>query len=221
MVHKFLSKLKKTTGFLSMTKGLLIVIEGIDGTGKTTMAGRLTAFLNEMGRPAVRLKEPTDGPYGRRIRSLAKEGRHTVSPKQELELFVQDRIENCRDNIRPALERGQIVVLDRYYFSSAAYQGALGLDPEAILKRNEEIAVIPDLVLLLDMPVTKGLERISDVRKSARDHFEGEEYLEKVRNIFLNIKKPYIRLIDASGSQDEVFRRMMEQVNPIVKRTAL
>jgi dTMP kinase len=200
-----------------MTNGLLIVVEGIDGTGKTTMAERLTAYLNERGRPAVRLKEPTDGPYGRRIRALAKSGRHTVSPEEELELFIQDRIENCRDNIRPALERGETVVLDRYYFSSAAYQGALGLDPETILKRNEEIAAIPDLVLLLDIPVKKGLERISTMRKSSHDHFEGEAYLEKVRKNFLAIQRPYIRIIDASPDQDEVFRRIVEQVDPIIR----
>lgn len=196
-----------------MTKGLLIVLEGIDGTGKTTMSKRLTAWLNENGHPAVWLKEPTDGPFGRKIRALANEGRHTVSPEEELELFIKDRIDNCRDNIRPSLENGRCVVLDRYYFSSAAYQGALGLDPETILKRNEEIAVIPDLVLLMDMPVKSGLERISTVRKAARDHFEGEVYLEKVRAIFLGIKRPFIRVVDASLDPESVFREIVGLVS--------
>jgi len=195
-----------------MTKGLLIVIEGIDGTGKTTMSKRLTAWLNDNGHPAAWLKEPTDGPFGRKIRALASEGRHTVSPEEELELFIKDRIDNCRDNIRPALEKGRCVVLDRYYFSSAAYQGALGLDPETILKRNEEIAVIPDLVLLMDMPVKSGLERISTVRKSAHDHFEGEGYLEKVRAIFLGIRRPFIRIVDASLDPESVFKEIIGKV---------
>jgi dTMP kinase len=197
-------------------RGLLIVLEGIDGTGKTTMSRRLSAWLNETGRPAVWLKEPTDGPYGRKIRALASEGRHSVSPEEELDLFVRDRIENCRDNISPALENGRSVVLDRYYFSSAAYQGALGLDPETILKRNEEIVVIPDLVLLMDMPVKSGLERISTARKSAHDHFEGEAYLEKVRAIFLGIKRPFIRVVDASLDPESVFREIIGLVSSIL-----
>ena len=199
-----------------MKKGLLIVFEGIDGTGKTTMARRLAEWLNRNGHPAIRLKEPTDGPFGRRIRALARDGRHTVSPQEELELFIQDRIENCRDNIRPALGKGQCVVLDRYYFSSAAYQGALGLDPETILKRNEEIAVIPDLVLLMDMPVQAGLERISKIRKSAHDHFEGEKYLENVRAIFLGIRRPFIRIVDAARGPDLVFKEILRLVSAFI-----
>ena len=204
-----------------MPKGLLIVLEGIDGTGKTTMAKRLAEWLNGNGHPAIRLKEPTDGPFGRRIRALARDGRHTVSPQEELELFIQDRIENCRDHIRPALEKGQCVVLDRYYFSSAAYQGALGLDPETILKRNEEIAVVPDLVLLMDMPVKAGLERISMVRKSAHDHFEGEGYLEKVRTIFLGVRRPFIRIVDASQDPESVFREIVGTVSPLLAPPAI
>jgi dTMP kinase len=199
-----------------MTKGFLIVFEGIDGTGKTTMSRRLASWLNENGHPAVWLKEPTDGPYGRKIRGLAAEGRHTVTPEQELELFIMDRIDNCRDNILPALEKGSCVVLDRYYFSSAAYQGALGLDPETILKRNEEVAVTPDLVILMDIPVRSGLDRISRNRGSGHDHFEGETYLEKVRWIFLGIRRPFIRVIDASPDQESIFSEIVGEVVPLL-----
>jgi dTMP kinase len=193
-------------------KGFLLVIEGIDGTGKTTLSRRLVEWLLDTGRPAVLLREPTDGPYGRRIRALAKEGRQAVSPAEELELFIQDRIENCRDNIRPALKRGDLVVMDRYYLSSAAYQGALGLDPETILERNERIAVIPDLVLLLDIPVHAGLRRISSFRKSGPDLFENESYLEKVRSIFLTLRRPFIRVLDASRDADSVFESARDLV---------
>lgn len=187
-------------------KGFLLVIEGIDGTGKTTLAARLAERIRRTGRTVTLLREPTDGPYGRRIRGLAKEGRQNVRPEEELELFIQDRIENCRDHIRPALERGDCVVMDRYYLSSVAYQGALGLDPAMILERNEKIAVIPDLVLLLDTPVENGLNRIAASRPAGPDLFENRLYLERVRSIFLGIKRPFIRVLDATGDRDSVFR---------------
>ena len=189
----------------AVNRGFLIAIEGIDGTGKTTLAKRLAEHIRRSGRSVVLLKEPTDGPYGRKIRSLAKQGRQHVAAEEELELFIQDRIENCRDRIRPALERGDVVVLDRYYLSSVAYQGALGLDPETILERNERIAVIPDLVVLLDLPVQDGLDRIRHTRRSAPDLFESEAYLEKVRSLFLSIRRPFIQVVDASGHPDDVF----------------
>ncbi len=186
--------------------GFLLVIEGIDGTGKTTLAARLGERIRRAGRNVTLLREPTDGPFGRRIRSLAKEGRQNVRPEDELELFIQDRIENCRDHIRPALERGDCVVMDRYYLSSVAYQGALGLDPQMILERNEKIAVIPDLVLLLDTPAQDGLGRIAASRPDGPDLFENRLYLERVRSIFLGIKRPFIRVLDATGDRDSVFR---------------
>jgi dTMP kinase len=193
-------------------KGRLVVIEGIDGTGKTTLADRLAGHLRGLGLSVTRLKEPTDGPVGRRIRALARDGRHSITPEQELELFIQDRIENCRDHIRPAVERGDIVVLDRYYLSSAAYQGALGLDPAAILERNEAIAVTPDIVLLLDAPVQTGLERIRTGRQTGRDLFESEAYLEKVREAFLGIRRPFIRVINASADAGAVFESALSEL---------
>jgi len=198
----------------TIRKGLFIVIEGIDGTGKTTQAKRLVEYLNANGHPTVFLKEPTEGPIGQKIRELANTGRTT--PEQELELFIQDRIENCQKNIGPALKEGKIVVLDRYYFSSVAYQGALGLDPEEILKRNEAIAILPDLVILLDLPVHEGLRRISQERKTQKDLFENEAYLEKVRAIFLQINRPFIHRIDALDPPEKVFEKILGLVKPLL-----
>lgn len=198
----------------STRKGLLIVMEGIDGTGKTTQAKKLVEHLNANGYSALFLKEPTDGPIGQKIRELANTGRTT--PEEELELFIQDRMENCERNIGPALAQGKIVVLDRYYFSSVAYQGALGLDPEKILKRNEAIAILPDLVILLDLPVREGLRRISQLRKTQNDLFEDEAYLEKVRTIFLQIDRPYIRRINALEHPEKVFENILRFVKPLI-----
>ena len=96
------------------------MIEGIDGAGKTTQCERLTAELAAEGWDVERLVEPSRGPYGRRIRELARSGREDLDPAEELELFLRDREENVRENIQPALDRGAIVLMDRYYYSTIA-----------------------------------------------------------------------------------------------------
>ncbi len=178
--------------------GYLIAIEGIDGAGKTTISNFLRDELLKMGIPAIVLKEPTDGKYGKMI----KEAKERFSPEKELELFILDRMEDVEKNILPALNRGITVVMDRYYYSSAAYQGARGLDPEEILQRNESIAPVPDLTIILDVEPEVALKRIEN-RKSLTV-FEDADYLKKVREIFLSIKRPEIRVVDASRSLDEV-----------------
>ena len=182
--------------------GFLLVLEGIDGSGKSTLARRLAAWLRERGRDVVTSREPTDGPHGTALRQSAKTGR--LSPEAELDLFLKDRAEHAATLIRPALARGEIVVLDRYYFSTAAYQGARGLDPAAIIAANEQFAPIPDLVLLLDIDPTSGHARIGQ-RGSALDDFEGAAYLAEVRRIFLALDRPFIRRLDATLPADEVF----------------
>jgi dTMP kinase len=123
--------------------------------------------------------------------------------EEELELFELDRREHVTQFIQPALENGTVVLLDRYYFSTAAYQGARGADAEKILSRNEAFAPAPDLVLLLDCEPALSLERIR-ARGGGTDAFERLEALEQVRNIFLSIQRPFIRVVDASGPAEGV-----------------
>jgi len=120
--------------------GLLIAFEGIDGTGKTTQIRLLAEKLTARGHRVVATREPTDGKYGRKIRELFTK-RHHVSAQEELDLFIADRKEHVREVIAPALAAGKIVLTDRYYFSTAAYQGAAGQDPEKIIKLNQAFAV--------------------------------------------------------------------------------
>ena len=136
----------------------LLVLEGIDGTGKSTQSKLLAAALRERGMRVTSSREPTDGPYGTRLRNSATTGR--LSPEEELQLFLQDRCEHVETLINPALEAGEVIILDRYYFSSMAYQGVRGFDPAEIRRVNEEFAPQPDLLLLLDLPVDTALERI-------------------------------------------------------------
>ena len=182
----------------SLPDGRLIVIEGIDGTGKTTLARGLSERLATEGYDVERLREPTDGPFGRRIRELARSGRDHVTAREELDLFLDDRRENVRDHIVPALDRGVVVVLDRYYFSTMAYQGARGLDPEAIRRENETFAPPPDLLLYLTIPIEWVGRRIEGQRGGERDHFEREDYLRRVQAIFDAIEHPAKVTVDAT-----------------------
>ena len=116
-----------------------------------------------------------------------------------------DRREDVRHNILPALVAGKLVIMDRYYLSNIAYQGARGLDPEMIRRENEQFSPVPDLVLVLDIDPALGLARITDSRKTALDSFEKEDYLRRVRDIFLAIgRKPNGVIIDASQPPEKV-----------------
>ena len=134
-----------------MRHGLFIVIEGIDGTGKSTHARRLGGWFESQGRVVVLSREPTDGPWGKKLRESAATGR--LSPEDELEYFLNDRRQHVTEIIAPALAAGKVVILDSYYFSTMAYQGARGFDPAEIRRRNEEFAPVPDLLLILDLEV--------------------------------------------------------------------
>jgi dTMP kinase len=190
--------------------GKLIVFEGIDGSGKTTQLKRAAAWLLAEGYTVETLREPTNGRYGRRLRESALSGR--VSPEEERDLFVQDRTWNVKTNIRPALEAGKIVLLDRYYFSSIAYQGARGLDLADIRARNEAIAIKPDLVLLFDLDPETALQRIERHRGETPNLFEGLEYQRRVRAIFLSLPDPFLVLIDAAPQAEEVWGRVRAEI---------
>jgi dTMP kinase len=175
--------------------GFLVVLEGIDGAGKSTLLPALAEFCRGEGYECVQSREPTDGPWGRKLRESASTGR--LSLRDELDLFLQDRREHVDQKIRPALEAGSVVLLDRYYFSTAAYQGARGADPAAIIAENERFAPPPDLVLLLDLDPRAGLGRVR-TRGDQPNEFERESELQRVRDIFRSLSHPSLRIIDAS-----------------------
>jgi len=191
-------------------RGKLIVFEGTDGTGKTTQQDLLGSYLLDKGYPVIITKEPTDGPYGMRIRDLYKH-RNRYSRDQELNLFLADRRQHVTDLLHPSMLEGKIVLCDRYYFSTVAYQGALGLNPEAILALND-FAPEPDLVLLFQANLDISFQRITTGRGETLNNFEQREFLEKVAAIFSTINRPYIRNIDASGTIDDVHRLVVGHV---------
>ena len=189
-------------------RGLLVVFEGIDGSGKSTQLPRLAARFEAAGRRVVQTREPYDCPAGRAIRAMARSGRR-VSPEQELAWFFEQRRAHVRDVVRPALARGDVVLSDRYFVSTAAYQGARGLDAEAILAASEAEFPVPDLVLWLDLPVEEGLARARARGAPHEPAFEERAFLERVRETLGALRRDYIVRVDARGSEAEVAARVI------------
>ena len=192
-------------------QGLFIVIEGIDGTGKSTQARILADHLRSHGSDVVLSREPTDGHWGKKLRESAQSGR--LPPDLELEYFLNDRRQHVDELIAPALAAGKVVILDRYYFSTMAYQGARGIDPAEIRRKNEQFAPTPDLLLILDLDVDTALERIGSRGDSANE-FEQRAALQTCRDIFLGLRHaPYCHIIDASLTTSEVARLIRTTVD--------
>ncbi|MHB9008202.1 MAG: dTMP kinase [Limisphaerales bacterium] len=184
---------------LFVNGGFLLAIEGIDGAGKSTLARLVAEKLEKRGYGVVLTREPTDGPWGRRLRESAVSGR--MAPADELEAFIEDRKEHVAGVIRPGLEAGQVVVTDRYYFSTVAYQGARGLDPAALLRQNEAFAPEPHLLVIVDLDPATGRARIGR-RGDATDEFETVSQLSRTRAIFASIQKPYLLRLDGSATPE-------------------
>lgn len=191
---------------------MLIVLEGIDGTGKSTQAAKLADWLRARGREVVAGREPTDGPWGAKLRSSAETGR--MSPTDELDCFLKDREQHVREVIRPALDAGRVVILDRYYFSTMAYQGSRGLDPADIRRRNEAIAPVPDQLFILDLDIDTALSRIG-ARGDAANEFERRDALVRCRDLFLTLAdEPFARVIDARGDINAVQEQIRAHLEP-------
>ena len=202
---------------MSLKKGFLVVFEGIDGAGKTTQAGLLFDNLIRRGFSVVLSKEPTDDTiHGLKIKKLAEGERTDTTPTDEYSLFLNDRKIHVENVIKPALIEKKIVILDRYYFSNIAYQGALGLDPQKIKKDNESFAPKPEVVFFLRMPAHIGIRRIQKSRPEKPNLFEQEDYLTKVERVFESMKENYIVDINGTEGIQEVHSTVMNVIEDIL-----
>ena len=190
--------------------GFFVVFEGIDGTGKSTQLHMLAEKLQQLGYAVVSTCEPTDGPYGKKIRELFVD-RQAVSHEEELELFIADRDQHVHEVITPALADGCVVICDRYYLSTVAYQGANGMDPEFIMEKNKNFPV-PDLAIILEIEPAQGIDRIQNQRNENPNTFEEESYLRKVAAIFSSMQHPYIKRIGASDTIENVHQQVVKAV---------
>jgi dTMP kinase len=204
--------------------GLFVVFEGGEGAGKSTQAVKLAAWLKLRGYEAVLTREPGATELGMRIRSLVLDvapgdsGDHAPGPRAEALLFAADRAQHVDKVIRPALERGAVVVSDRYIDSSIAYQGsgrALGKDEVAWVSAWATGGLKPDLTVLLDVDPADGLHRAKAGGAGDRLEQEELEYHEKVRETFLQLAAAdahrYL-VIEAGGTPDEIAAKVREAV---------
>ena len=204
-----------------MARGSLIVFEGAEGVGKSTQLRRLTSWLESGGRVVHAHREPGGTPLGDEIRRLLLDPRSDITPRAEALLFMASRAQLVETLVRPGLAAGHVVLLDRFFLSTYAYQGAGRGLPEAEVRQANAVAtngLVPDLTLLMTLPVQEGLARAA--RRGARDRMEqnADEFHGRVADAFSAFAHadwqaahpecgPIVN-VDASGSEDDVFARV-------------
>jgi dTMP kinase len=198
----------------------------VEGAGTTTQAALLARWLEEQGIPHRATREPGGTPVGEAIRSLVlKRTDLDISPETELLAILAARAAFVRDVVRPALERGELVISDRYDLSTFAYQGwGRGLDLGELRRMSAFAAggLSADLSVILDVPVDEGARRQRAQRKE-RDRFEGEAagFLTRVRDGYLALSgsDPRVRLLDARGTADAVHEQVKALLRTVFPET--
>ncbi|MEM5869572.1 MAG: dTMP kinase [Candidatus Aenigmatarchaeota archaeon] len=203
-----------------MSKGVFIVLEGIDGSGKSSQSKLLFDFLQKNKIPAILTHEPTDGEIGYLLTN--KYLKEVDLPLVDAFLFAADREEHLKKTVIPALEQGKIVISDRYYHSTLAYQQAQGLELKFLLELNKKF-IKPDLTIIIDLEPEIAVERIEkdkNRKMEERKKFEKVEFLKKVRKNFLELKEilkdERIVVIDGNKTKEEVFEAVLSEVKKIL-----
>ncbi|MET0888373.1 MAG: dTMP kinase [Mycetocola sp.] len=171
--------------------GLFITLEGGDGSGKSTQAAELESWLREQGREVVRTREPGGTEVGVEIREIVLHHRGDIAPRAEALLYAADRAHHIATKVRPALERGEVVIQDRYIDSSVAYQGAgrdLGMDEIRDLSTWATGGLMPDLTVLLDLDEDAARLRLDSARtRFDRLENEASAFHRRVRQVYLEL----------------------------------
>lgn len=206
-------------GASSSSTGLFLAFEGVEGSGKTTQASRLKDWLSERGIPVVLAREPGSTPLGERVRGIVLDAADlSIPPESELFLMLAARAAFVADVVRPAVERGAIVIADRFELSTLAYQGAgRGLPPEQIIQANRLATggKAPDATLLLDLDAEEGERRqAAAAKRKDRLEREGMEFHRRVASGYRELASSVAGLvhIDAVGTVEEVGDRILGQL---------
>jgi len=212
-----------------MKKGLFITFEGLEGCGKTTQAKMLFDFLTKQKIPSIYTKEPGGTKIGDKIRKILLDQKYEgMDYKTEMLLFLASRAENVRLIILPALEKGKVVISDRFYDSTTAYQGyGRGIDVKIINNLNSLVVekTIPDLTFILDINPDEGLRRSTSFGNSNEMRFEkefinkkmieGRLFLERVRYGYYQLSQEEtgrIKIIDANRDKEDIFKEIVKIV---------
>jgi dTMP kinase len=215
-----------------MPSGIFITLEGVEGSGKSTQAASLGDALRREHRSVTVTHEPGGTRAGEAIRSIFLDPAVSLDVAAELLLVLADRAQHVREEVRPRLAAGEIVISDRYSDSTIAYQGyGRGFDLKLLgdLSGLASDALVPDVTLLLDLPIETGLERTrARVRGATRgpDRFEGEalEFHRRVREGFLAIARAEpdrVVVIDATRPLKVVHQDVLNVVLALLKRRCL
>ena len=195
-------------------KGLFICIEGIDASGKTTHSKILVERLRERGVSTHYTKEPSEGEIGQLIEKFILKRDSRIHIAVEALLFAADRLDHIERDVSPALARGEIVVSDRYLYSSLAYQGGTGLDL-AWIKEINRFAIKPDLAIYIDIPPEVALERMGEDR-SVMENLKTQRL---VRKIYMQmVKDGELILVDGNRAMDEVSQEVFDIVVKFLKK---
>jgi dTMP kinase len=205
-----------------MSRGKLIVFEGPEGAGKTTQIRLVAERLGALNISVVAVREPGGTPVGDAIREIVLGPEQQITAATEALLFMASRAELITREIRPALDNGDIVLLDRFFLSTYAYQVVgRGLSEEDIRSANRLATggLVPDLTLLLDVPLSEGLERADARGKRDRMERSSDDFHERVGNAFRRFAEPSwqhshpecgpIKLIDGAGNESTVLARVI------------
>lgn len=206
--------------------GKFIVFDGLPGSGKGTMIKKTFEYLYDKSKEydsVLITDEPTAGPYGKKVRELFKQQKSPEDLKEEIfQAFWNDRNWHLEEIIKPALEKGMLVVCDRYKYSSIVYQTIQGNDFEKVFGAHKDF-LAPDLSLILDLDPNSGITRMKgDVSTKRResDNFREIEFVSKLRKGFLDLPEllpsENIKIIDASKSKEEVFEQIVKHLEGIL-----
>ncbi len=196
--------------------GKFVVIEGLDGSGKSTQVELLVNFLKEKGKEVVLTKEPTmDSEAGRKVRQFLK-GEIKIEPLELQKLYVQDRKEHLENKVIPSLKDGKFLISSRYAFSTFAYGASDGLDINELIKMNEHF-LLPDLTIVIDTLPENCINRI-EARNESKEFFEKKEKLEKVNEIYKKIPNMFENIVMVNGERpmEEVFQDVKKLIEKIL-----
>ena len=196
---------------------MFITFEGIEGSGKSTQIQLLKEFFEKKAQKAFFTKEPGSSEVGKKIRSILLNKENKIFPQTEIFLIFADRVQHVQEIIKPNLNEGKIVISDRYYDSSIAYQGQReGVDKTEIYELINMLDLpTPDITFLLDLPVDIGLKRAKN--RASLDRFESEEisFHEGVRQNYLDLQEQNLERIvkiDALQTPDEIFSNILKKI---------